>query len=132
MAWNLLAVVGWILFAGLCAINITLVMARHKRGMTMSKKLSEPLTAAWIEEQLALCKQATEYPWHVGAKGGPSGPFHSLVTPTGRVVAALIGNTADAYAIAAARQGYPLVLTVLQIIARRWPDRYEEANSGKV
>lgn len=89
--------------------------------------MSAPLTGKWIEEQLEICGEATSGPWHVGARGGPSGPLHSLVNPMGHVVAMMIDSTADARSMAAARQGYPLVLRVLQIIARRWPDRYEEA-----
>lgn len=86
-----------------------------------------PLTDEWIKEQLELCEKATPGPWHIGDRGGPAGPFHSLVNPSGRVVAMMIDSTSDAQSMAAARQGYPLVLTVLRIIARRWPDRYEEA-----
>ena len=88
---------------------------------------SEPLAGRWIEEQLAVCKKATSGPWHIGDCGGPAGPFHSLVNPAGRVVAMMIDSVSDAQSIAAARQGYPLVLTILRIIARRWPDRYEDA-----
>lgn len=69
-----------------------------------------PLTDDWLREQLELCEKATVGPWHVGERGGPAGPFHSLVTPTGQVVAGMIDATSDAQGIAAAHEGYPLVL----------------------
>lgn len=73
-----------------------------------------PLSNEWIDKQLVLCKKATKGPWHVGERGGPTGPFHSLVTPAGRMIAAMIDATPDAHFIAAVYKGYPLVLKEVQ------------------
>lgn len=76
--------------------------------------MTEALTARWIEEQLEICGEATRGPWHIGARGGPSGPFHSLVTSAGQVVAMMIDSMPDAQLMAAAREGYPLALKEAQ------------------
>jgi hypothetical protein len=41
-------------------------------------------------------------PWFVGSKGGPSGSFYSIVNGEGRVIAAMVANSGDAYLMAAA------------------------------
>jgi hypothetical protein len=44
----------------------------------------------------------SKQPWFLGAKGGPSGQFHSIVNGQGRVIATMVANSDDAALLAAA------------------------------
>jgi hypothetical protein len=86
--------------------------------------MTEPLTAAEIEADLALCEKATEGPWELtdvpnGGGGrlnrvlGPVTPFGPRDEP-GRVIIAEDNGYFDAAFIAAARTGWPRALAELK------------------
>lgn len=106
--------------------------------------MTAPLTGKWIEEQLELCRQATPGPWEydgmhneIVTPAADSGQYWLIVSecrsaPDQTAEQDQFGHMFDANfaLIAAMRQGYPLVLRILQMIARRWPDRYEETTDA--
>ena len=78
--------------------------------------MANPLTEEWIKEQLAICEAATDRPWWTTDKiDDPAvwGPDGDLVAKCRGSVVLEVEAWQNATFIAAAREGYPLVLKEL-------------------
>ena len=88
-----------------------------------------PLTDEWIKEQLKLCNEATRGPWYASTR-----PWVGMIEDGNHYFVAQDMLPRNAAFIAAAREGYPLVLEWVQELraemdaicyAAHMPDDYE-------
>ena len=93
--------------------------------------MPNPLTEQWIKEQLELCEKSTDRPWWTTDKiDDPAvwGPDGDLVAKCRGSVVLGVEARQNAIFIAAAREGYPLVLRELASLRQRHDElieRYE-------